>query len=70
MRDKTFLANEIVPNTRPGKLRALAQPDLRNRLATQGTDPASPTHTQFHAFMAAGHQRYGEVARGANISRD
>ena len=50
--------------------RALAQPDLRNRLASQGTDPAPLPPAQFQAFMAAEHKRYGEVVRGAKISLD
>ena len=50
--------------------RALAQPELRNRLASQGTDPAPLAPVQFQAFMAAEHKRYGEVVRGAKISLD
>jgi len=50
--------------------RALAQPELRNRLASQGTDPAPLAPAQFQAFMAAEHKRYGEVVRGAKISLD
>ncbi len=50
--------------------RALAQPELRNRLASQGTDPAPLAPAQFQAFMAAEHKRYSEVVRGAKISLD
>lgn len=50
--------------------RALAQPELRNRLASQGTDPAPLAPAQFQAFIAAEHKRYGEVVRGAKISLD
>ena len=51
-------------------VRALAQPDLRNRLISQGTEPSPQSPAQFQAFLAAEHKRYGEVVRGAKISLD
>ncbi|MBL8382953.1 MAG: tripartite tricarboxylate transporter substrate binding protein [Burkholderiales bacterium] len=50
--------------------RALAQPELRNRLAAQGTEPAPLPPAQFQAFLAAEHRRYGEVVRSAKVSLD
>lgn len=50
--------------------RALALPDLRGRLVSQGTEPAPQSPAQFAAFLAAEHKRYGEVVRSAKVSLD
>ena len=50
--------------------RAVARPDLRDRLVSQGTEPSPQSPAQFSAFLAAEHKRYGEVVRSAKVSLD
>lgn len=50
--------------------RALALPDLRTRLVSQGTEPSPQPPAQFAAFLAAEHKRYAEVVRSAKVSLD
>jgi tripartite-type tricarboxylate transporter receptor subunit TctC len=50
--------------------RVLAQPALRERLATQGADPLPMTPAAFGAFIAEDRARWGGVIRTGNIRPD
>jgi tripartite-type tricarboxylate transporter receptor subunit TctC len=47
--------------------RALAQPDMKERLAATGAEPAGNTPEQFATFMRNERQRWGAVIKTANI---
>jgi tripartite-type tricarboxylate transporter receptor subunit TctC len=48
-------------------LRALAEPTMAERIASQGATVRPRTAAEFGAFMRAEHQKFGEVVRAANI---
>ena len=50
--------------------KALAQPELRERFATQGLDAAYSTPEQFSAFIRAEIQKWARLAKEANIKAD
>jgi tripartite-type tricarboxylate transporter receptor subunit TctC len=50
--------------------RALAQPDLKNRLSGQGTEPAYLPPTEFRTYISAEEKRWSEVIRSAKITLD
>ena len=50
--------------------RVLDAPDLRQRFAEQGTQPAGGTPEQFSAFMREDYQRWGSVIKRARLSFD
>ena len=50
--------------------RALASPDLKNRLSAQGTEPAFQPQAEFRAYMAAEQKRWTDVIRTAKITLD
>lgn len=49
---------------------ALAQPEVRERFATQGLDAAFSTPEQFAAYIRAESQKWARVAKEANIKAD
>ena len=50
--------------------KVLDAPDLRQRFADQGTQPAGGTPEQFTAFMREDYQRWGSVIKKARLSFD
>ena len=50
--------------------RALAAPEVRKRLIDLGAEPLGSTPAEFGAYVAAEFQRWGRVAREANIRLD
>ena len=50
--------------------KVLDAPDLRQRFAEQGTQPAGGTAEQFSAFMREDYQRWGAVIKRARLSFD
>ncbi len=50
--------------------KVLDAPDLRQRFADQGTQPAGGTPEQFTAFMREDYQRWGAVIKKARLSFD
>ena len=50
--------------------KVLDAPDLRQRFAEQGTQPAGGTAEQFSAFMREDYQRWGAVIKKARLSFD
>lgn len=50
--------------------KALAQPEVREKFASQGLDVASNTPEQFAAFIRAENEKWGKVAKTANIRLD
>ena len=50
--------------------KVLDAPDLRQRFAEQGTQPAGGTPEQFTAFMREDYQRWGAVIKKARLSFD
>jgi tripartite-type tricarboxylate transporter receptor subunit TctC len=51
-------------------VRALAAPDVRERLAATGATIVGDSPTEFAAFVKAEHERWGEVIRRAGIRAD
>ena len=51
-------------------VKALAQPEVRDKFALQGLDVASSTPEQFGAFIRAEIEKWGKVAKAANIRLD
>jgi len=49
---------------------ALAEPDVRDKFASFGYEPFTPTREQFAQFIQAESQRLGEVIRRVNIALD
>jgi tripartite-type tricarboxylate transporter receptor subunit TctC len=47
--------------------KALAAPELNERLATEGAEPAANTPEEFAAFIKAEIVKWGKVAKAANI---
>ena len=47
--------------------KALANPDLANRLKKQGTDPAYQSAEEFEKYISAERTRWEKVIRSANI---
>jgi len=58
----TRLAREVA--------RIVALPDVRERLSTQAAEPVGSTPQEFQAYVRAEVDRWGKVARAANISLD
>jgi tripartite-type tricarboxylate transporter receptor subunit TctC len=50
--------------------RIVALPDVRERLSTQAAEPVGSTPQEFQAYVRAEVDRWGKVARAANISLD
>jgi tripartite-type tricarboxylate transporter receptor subunit TctC len=50
--------------------KALAQPEIRERFAAQGLTPAPGTPEQFGAHIRAEIEKWGKVAKAANIRVD
>ena len=48
-------------------LKALAQPEVRERFATQGLDAAPSTPEQFGAHIRAEIEKWARIAKSANI---
>lgn len=51
-------------------VRTLALPEVREKFATQGLDAASGTPAEFGAFIRAENEKWGRVAKTANIKLD
>jgi tripartite-type tricarboxylate transporter receptor subunit TctC len=51
-------------------LKALAQPDVLEKFATQGLDAAPSTPTEFTAFIRSEITKWGRIAKEANIKAD
>lgn len=63
-------APEIIQRVQQDIARALAQPELRNRLLATGLEPVGNTPKEFEEFMRATAQRYRKVITEANITLD
>jgi tripartite-type tricarboxylate transporter receptor subunit TctC len=48
-------------------VRALKQPDVRDRLVSQSTEPVGNSPQEFAAFMKSEHSKWAKVIRAANI---
>jgi tripartite-type tricarboxylate transporter receptor subunit TctC len=51
-------------------VKALAQPEVREKFALQGLDVASSTPEQFGAYIRAEIDKWGRIAKAANIRLD
>jgi tripartite-type tricarboxylate transporter receptor subunit TctC len=51
-------------------VKTLAQPDVREKFALQGLDVASSSPEQFGTFIRAENEKWGKVAKAANIKLD
>ena len=51
-------------------VRALARPDMRNRLETDGAIPLTNTPAEFAAFIRSEMARWGRVVREAGVTAD
>ena len=51
-------------------VKTLALPEVREKFATQGLDAASGTPAEFGAFIRAENEKWGRVAKTANIKLD
>lgn len=51
-------------------VKVLRLPDLRDRLAGQGAEPAAGTPGEFHAFLKDEIAKWGKVVKAANISAE
>jgi tripartite-type tricarboxylate transporter receptor subunit TctC len=60
-------AREIVTRLHAEIVRALAQPDVRERLAADGAEPVGSTPEQFAAFIKSEIDKWARVARAAGI---
>lgn len=50
--------------------RIVALPDVRERLSTQAAEPVGSSPEEFRAYVRSEVERWGKVARAANISLD
>ena len=50
--------------------KAVAGPELRERMATLGADPVADTPEHFAAFTRSEYDRWGKLVREANITVD
>jgi len=57
----------VISNWQASVAKAMREPDIREKLATLGTDPVGSTQEAFAAFMKAESARWGKVIRDANI---
>jgi tripartite-type tricarboxylate transporter receptor subunit TctC len=61
---------DIVARLNTELARALAAPDLRERFASGGVEPATSTPEQFASFVRSETARYAKVIRDGNITVD
>ncbi|MCC7487881.1 MAG: tripartite tricarboxylate transporter substrate binding protein [Burkholderiales bacterium] len=58
---------DVVTRLNAGIVKALAAPDIRDRLLSQSTEPAGGPPEAFAAFIRSEHARWGRVIREAGI---
>lgn len=61
---------DIVARLNSDLVRILGMPDVREKFATDGSEPAPSTPEQFAAFLREEHQKWGRVAREAKVQVD
>jgi tripartite-type tricarboxylate transporter receptor subunit TctC len=61
---------EIVARLQREVVRALAAPDLRDKLMSQGALVVGSTPTEFAAYLAREHADYGKLIRSINLTLD
>ncbi|MDB5955566.1 tripartite tricarboxylate transporter substrate binding protein [Ramlibacter sp.] len=61
---------EIVARLQREVVRALAAPDLRDKLMSQGAVVVGSTPTEFAAYLAREHADYGKLIRSINLTLD
>jgi tripartite-type tricarboxylate transporter receptor subunit TctC len=61
---------EIVTRLNAESVKAMAAPDMRERLAVEGADPTSTTPEQFTAFLRTEIDKWGKVVRAAQIKAE
>jgi tripartite-type tricarboxylate transporter receptor subunit TctC len=64
------LPADITAKLRAEIVKALAQPDIRERLATLGFEAIGSTPAEFAAFIEAESARYGQIIRDAKIKAE
>ena len=60
----------FIQTLRDDVMRALAAPDVREKLAAQGAEPSAFTQEEFARFLRDDTRRWSEVIRAANIKVD
>ena len=58
---------DIVARLNAETVKAMAAPDIRERLSAEGADPAGGTPEQFAAFLRAEIDKWGKVVKAANL---
>ena len=60
----------VIARLNDALVKALAQPEVREKFATQGLDAASSTPAEFGAHIRSEIEKWGKVAKAANIKLD
>jgi tripartite-type tricarboxylate transporter receptor subunit TctC len=58
---------EIVARINAETVKVLARPEVREKLAQEGSEPTPGTQQQFAAYIRAEHAKWGTLIREANI---
>jgi tripartite-type tricarboxylate transporter receptor subunit TctC len=58
---------EVIAKIQSDVRRALASPDIRERFASLGGEPASSTPEEFTRFLRAENEKYAKIIREAGI---
>jgi tripartite-type tricarboxylate transporter receptor subunit TctC len=61
---------EIVARLNAETVKAMAAPDMRERLAVEGADPKSSTPEEFGAFLRAEIEKWAKVVKAANVKAE
>jgi tripartite-type tricarboxylate transporter receptor subunit TctC len=61
---------EIVQKLNADLVKALSQPDVRNRLLQSGAEPMPSTPEEFGKFLKAEITKWGKLVKDANIKVD
>ena len=60
-------SKEIVARLNAESVKAMAAPEMRERLAVEGADPTSSTTEQFRSFLQLETDKWGKVVKAANV---
>ena len=63
----TGTPKEIITRLNAEAIRALAAPDIKDKLMTQGLIPAPMTPEQLGQFIREDYERWAKVVRAANV---
>ena len=60
----------VIPHHKTGKLKILAQPAIRERLAPQGLEAVGGSPEQFARLYRDDYEKYGKLVKELNIKID